>query len=408
MLPKALLEMDINELFTPEEQKYLLAGYDNSIPDDGPMAFLKDPDTTLNEKLLFYATGLKEEYERNKIDKNDLIAKSILKKIELIWTYFDDGSSGLALKQQTLKRISKIENNYFTKQDAIELRQDIVDNDKVAKTDTILASQGEIKIFENVNAFEDFKQNISSNYMIDLTEGVDYTVLEENYYLRTSIFSGGYKAGSNLLEEANLPKKRYLIDYSRSTVSDITTGNPPGINSQGIIPAPPWYWFRVNADQANTRINVYKTIGESSSGQTALDLNSAETQKEFQPKYINVYVIKFLKTLTYKTFLINTNKEQIEEFNEVSKRLKDFLQNYIIEVYKPKLFYIAGQQYTFINQESFNNMLSTLVSDVHIKTPATVNDVEINKSTVEGSTNIFVVPKVNLYYIGDIPKDFGG
>lgn len=413
MLPKALLEMDINELFTPEEQKYLLDRYDNSIPDDGPTAYLKDPSTTLNEKLLSYALFLKEDYERKKlneslpitIDTDSPIVKSILKKLKPISSYFDDGGSGLALKQQTLKRINKIENNYFTKQDAIELRQDIVDNDKVAKTDTILVSQGEIKLFENAEAFNAFKKNIKDNYKIELNENIDYTILEEDYYLKTTVSSGGYKAGSNLLTESNLPKKLYIIDYAISRVSDITTGNVPGMDAHGRLPEQPWYWFRVNADQAQTRINVFKSpMYATGFSQTGFELNSTPSQAEFKPKYLNIYAVKFLKTLTYKTFLINTNKEQIDELKQVIPTVKGYIYN--IKV-KPKILYIKGQQYVFSNKQAFDDVLANLqtilfgVDAMHNPdsfeiSDATLDDFEIRN--IENSEEIKIIPKKNIYY----------
>lgn len=405
-----LLSLDINDLLTPEEQKYLWDNFGGNEPHENHLAFFDDPKTTYTEKMLFLLYGFQEEYERNRLDKENPLVKSIYKKAIPILLYFDERDSMRDLKQLTLKRIKNIEDNYFSKADAVTLKQEITDSDSVAKTDTILVSQGEIKLFENAEAFDAFKKNIKDNYKIELNINVDYTVLEEDYYLKTTISSGGYKAGSNLLTESNLPKKLYTIDYAISRVSDITTGNVPGIGANGRLPEQPWYWFRVNADQAQTRINVFKSPRYATGfDETGFQLNSTPSQEEFKPKYLNIYAVKFLKKLTYKTFLINTNKEQIEELNQAIPVIKSLIKDYIINVkIRPRILYIKGQQYVFSNRQAFDDILKNLQTilvgeDVNHRADslqtddATLDDFDIKP--IENSEEIKVIPKKNIYYL---------
>lgn len=405
-----LKNIDAKNIFAPEEIAFLKNTFDTEEFRNAPHAEWNNPDWTFSDKVFYWAFGITEDYTRmkngtyeppdeEKAILSNPLAETIVKKVNSIDNSIFPGEE--ESKQLTLKRIKNIEDNYFSKTDADTLKQEIADNDSVAKTDTILVSQGEIKLFENAEAFEFYKQKIKKTFDITLNENVDYTILEEDYYLRTTVSSGGYKAGSNLITESNLPTKVYSISYRTSNVSDITTGAPPGIDSMGRIPLPPWYWFRVNADQAQTRINVYKPFG-GSGGSTTFKINDTGSQTEFQPNYLNIFAVKFLKTLTYKTFFINSTKEQTEEFKQTLPIVKAAIKDYVVNVkVKPKILYIKGQQYVFSNRQAFNDIFDKLViladdKDSFEIDVVTLDDFEIKN--IENSEEIKIIPKKNMYW----------
>lgn len=419
-----LKNIDAKTVFTPEEIAFINKFFDTEEIRNSPHAEdYYGPGISFSDRVFIFASGIAEDYNRYKkgvgpklTDEekallNDPLAESIAKKFNAIAYSLFPGTENT--KQLTLKRIKNIEDTYFTKADADTLKLEITGTDGVAKTDTILVSQGEIKLFENIEAFESYKQKIESTFDIKLYESVDYEILADNYYLRTGYSNGGDKGGSNLITESNLPRKIYTISHSVSNVIDITTGQP-GMRNPMEGPHPLWYWFRVNADQANTRINVYKrdwneNIGMGATDRTSFQINQTNSQTEFQPKYLNIFAVKFLKTLTYKTFFINATKEQNETFRAFLPIVQGALKDFIIKAeVKPKILYIKGQQYVFSDRQSFDDVLDNLqtvvfsgdapdMSDAHLQiNQAILADFEIK--TIENSSEIKIIPKKDIYY----------
>lgn len=191
--------------------------------------------------------------------------------------------------------------------DAVSQKLDSTINDRV--TDILnslpnnafpLFNAGQVSVFNTKQEFLNLANSLKSKYGIVLTQGTDYDVYSNGYYV--NIGETGAMGGSNDITVSNLPntywsfiiRPTYSVD-NPSAYNQTVWGN----NSPGLLV------YAQDSNSGQTKLMV--STGDNATGPFTQSvtwyLNNNQNQTQFTPVYQQLYFVKWLRDVTISMWL---------------------------------------------------------------------------------------------------------